>query len=183
MTNPEIIKSWVWDEVKAVYIDDKLNIELDQFLEQGHNVHVKSNMLALMLVAAQKDFWQADEDTLRQLAKQFTDLILENGLPGSGHTSQDHPMYQWLESYVDKQKYEQLQQLLTATKVTKDTSESPSVVAEISMSASEVNEQPTENETSQDVKNSTNDQYWLIGIFLLLIIVGVFQGTRPPKTI
>ena len=101
VTNPEIIKSWVWDEVKDVYMDDKHNLGLDKFLEQGHNVHVKTNMLAIMLVAAHKGFWQADEETLKELAEKFAQLVKENGLPGSGHTQAEHPMLEWIKPKID----------------------------------------------------------------------------------
>lgn len=56
VTSPEIIKDWVWEEVKAVYIDDKLNLKLDEFLSSNYQVQVQTNMLAVMLVAIQKDF-------------------------------------------------------------------------------------------------------------------------------
>lgn len=186
VTNPDIIKSWVWDEVKAVYIDDKLNINLDKFLEQGHNVHVKSNMMAVMLVAAQKEFWQADEETLKQLAEQFTALVLENGLPGSGHTSPDHPLYQWLENYVAAEQYAQLQQLLNATRVDGSVEQAPSVVAEIMMD--DVKERYQPKPEAQDTSPQETDKqteidsyYWLVMLILLLLIVGGYRGAQLPK--
>ncbi len=69
VTNPDIIKSWAWDEVKSVYLDDRYHLGVDRFLEQGANVHVKTNMMAILMVAAQKGFWQADETTLQQVAQ------------------------------------------------------------------------------------------------------------------
>ncbi|GAB3092538.1 cobaltochelatase subunit CobN [Pseudomaricurvus hydrocarbonicus] len=136
VTNPGIVKSWVWDEVKAVYVDDKLDIGLDEFLEQNHNVHVKANMLAIMLVAAHKGFWDADADTLQQLAEKFTQLLLDHGLPGSGHTAPNHPLYDFIQPYVDAEKYQQLQQLLAATRVEAARVRAPSVVAEITLADS-----------------------------------------------
>ncbi|WP_240945843.1 cobaltochelatase subunit CobN [Pseudomaricurvus alkylphenolicus] len=196
VTNPAVIKSWVWDEVKAVYIDDKLELGLDRFLEQDHNVHVKSNMLAVMLVAAQKEFWQAEQQTLEQLAQQFTDLVLANGLPGSGHTSPDHPLFDWLQSYVSAAQYQQLQQLLSATKVDASVEAAPSVVAEISLQdaakqpssdSQSSSQQPSQTQTQSDQSSSTEalafDYYWLLLLGLLLVGIGWYRGSRVPVAV
>lgn len=185
VTNPDVVKSWVWDEVKRVYMDDGHNLGLDTFLEEGHNVHVKSNMLAVMLVAAHKEFWQADEQTLQALSEKFTDLILANGLPGSGHTSPDHPLYEWLESYVPAEKYSQLQQLLTATRVQKSVQSPPVVIAEVSLDT------PVEKTREAAVEKTADSQaitelarqywYWLLALVGLLIIGG-YRGIARPAT-
>lgn len=133
VTNPDVVKSWVWDEVKAVYIDDKLDIQLDAFLEQNHNVHVKSNMLAVMLVAAEKQFWQANEETLQQLAGEFAQLIIEHGLPGSGHTTPNHPVFDFIEQYVSAEQYAQVQQLLLDTRIESEPQTAPNSISEITL--------------------------------------------------
>ena len=92
ITSPHIVRSWVWDEVKAVYLDDKYAIGVSKFLAQDDNVHVRTNVQAILLVAAHKGFWQADESALRALSESFARAVVEHGLPGSGHTRPDHPM-------------------------------------------------------------------------------------------
>jgi len=183
VTNPDVIKSWVWDEVKSVYIDDSLDIGLDAFLEKGHNVHVKSNILAVMLVASQKGFWQADEKTIKEIAEKFTQLLLENGLPGSGHTSPDHPLYEWLERYVAADQYAQLQQLLAATKVDARVEQAPTVVAEITLDDISDPQEESQQETSKDKIETTESEnyYWLGLLFLLLLAAGAYRGSRVPR--
>lgn len=92
VTSPHIVKSWVWDEVKAVYLDDKHGIGLSEFLSEGPNVHVKTNMQAVLLVAAHKGFWDARPEELQALSEAFARAVVEHGLPGSGHTRPDHPV-------------------------------------------------------------------------------------------
>lgn len=101
VTRPDIIKDWAWNEVKRVYIDDDLKLGLDQFLEQGHNAQVKANMVALMLVAAQKGLWKPDTASAQQLSQTLAKLVIKNGLPGSGHTAPNHPMWKWMEQHLD----------------------------------------------------------------------------------
>jgi cobaltochelatase CobN len=186
VTNPGVVKSWVWDEVKQVYLDDKFNLGLDQFLQQGHNVHIKTNMLALMLVAAQKDFWDADQHTLEQIAEQFSALVLAHGLPGSGHTTQDHPIYEWLQGYTTADQYTQLQALLQATKVTPAVVDTPTIISEITL-ADDMTESPTATQSEHDIeKNAPSPNHTLIyalsATIILLLIIGWLRGAKSPAT-
>ena len=58
-------------------------------------------MLAIMMVAAQKGFWQTDAATVRRLGGELARLTAKNGLPGSGHTAPNHPMWAWLAPQLD----------------------------------------------------------------------------------
>lgn len=102
VTRPDLIKQWAWDEVKETWFDDKQKLGLPRFLAQGHNAHVKAQMLAIFMVAAEKGFWQADEPTLRQMGGELARLVAKNGLPGSGHTAPNHPMWTWLAPRIDQ---------------------------------------------------------------------------------
>ena len=134
VTNPEIVRDWAWEEVKRVYVDDALDIGLDEFLEQGHNAHVKSNVLAVMLVAVHKGFWEADAATVRELAEGYVRLVVENGLPGSGHTAADHPMHAWLGGHVDAEALADLEAVLDRARPApaSEPAPAPSAIAEIS---------------------------------------------------
>lgn len=116
VTNPEIVKSWVWDEVKQVYLNDKHGLGLDKFLASGRNVHVKTNMQAILLVAASKGFWQASDAELKVLGSDFAELVAKHGLPGSGHTRPDHPLFDWLLPRLEPQQRAALQQTLAAAR-------------------------------------------------------------------
>ena len=101
VTRPDLVSNWAWDEVKAVYFDDKQKLGLPQFLGQGHNAHVKAQMLAIFMVAAEKGFWKTDATTIKQMGGELARLVARNGLPGSGHTAPNHPMWQWLAPQLD----------------------------------------------------------------------------------
>jgi cobaltochelatase CobN len=140
VTNPDVIQSWAWDEVKDVYVDDRYQIGLDEFLQQDANVHVKTNMMAILLVAAQKQFWQTDEQTLQQLGQAWVDLLLEHGLPGSGHTQPDHPVFEWIKPHLRADQVEPLQQLLDRARVDAKQTSSPSTISELQRADQGANE-------------------------------------------
>ena len=96
VTRPDLVKNWAWDEVKAVYFGDSQKLGLPKFLGQGQNAHVKAHMLAIFMVAAEKGFWKTDAATIKQMGGELARLVSKNGLPGSGHTAPNHPMWQWL---------------------------------------------------------------------------------------
>ena len=108
VTRPDLVKNWAWDEVKAVYFDDAHKLGLPEFLGQRHNAHVKAHMLAVFMVAAEKGFWKTDPETIRTMGGELARLVAANGLPGSGHTSPDHPMWGWLAPQLDRGDAQQL---------------------------------------------------------------------------
>ncbi|MEH6472305.1 MAG: cobaltochelatase subunit CobN [Halopseudomonas sp.] len=169
VTSPGLIDDWVWDEVKRVYVDDGLELGLDQFLRQQHNAHVYSNMMAIMLVAADKGFWDTDEATRRDLAQQFVELILANGLPGSGHTHPDHPLYAAIQPYLEAQQQQALAQLLQASRLPEQPqSEQPSRITELQP-------QPASQSEAQAL-----DFGWrgFAAALALLFVVGLYRGRR-----
>ncbi|MFT6450146.1 MAG: cobaltochelatase CobN [Oleispira sp.] len=200
VTSPEIIKSWVWEEVKSVYIDDSLNVGLDEFLKDSHNVHVQTNILAVMLVAIDKGFWQTDEATTQQLAEAFAKNIIEKGIPGSGHTHANHPIYDFVKPLLDAEKAQKLEQTLAASRmsyqqddVEKDSAEqAPTRIQEINLEnpdQSSLDEQPeqvssnqqsSEQESVDDKEVGTVDSYLygLLALVLLLMLIGFVRARR-----
>ena len=184
VTNPEIVRGWVWDEVKKVYMDDALDLGLDEFLEEGRNVHVKTNMLAVMLVAAQKGFWQPDQATLKELAKEFTRLVAEHGLPGSGHTSPDHPVMKFVGKRLDAQTRTRLQEVLAAARDPDPTTEEPVTtrMAEITPEQPSHRPQETRGDERQATPTPSAPLWPLAALAGLLLLGGLINGGRHART-
>ena len=107
-TDPDLFPDTIWDDAKSIYIDDRYNLGLETFFREAGRKPVKANILAILLVAAQKNYWQADDETIRQLAGEFANVVIEAGLPGSGHTRPDHPMLHWIDNYLPPETAAQL---------------------------------------------------------------------------
>ncbi len=189
VTNPDIIKSWVWDEVKSVYLDDKHSLGLDEFLEQGSNVHVKANMEAILLVAAHKGFWKADDTTLDELAEQFATHVVENGLPGSGHTRPGHPMLSWIDPRLDEPLREAFQQAREAARQPEpEALQQPVSITEI-QATEQTPQKPEKSEEAPAAEPPANEPVgdnqllWLTAAMLLLLLLGgLLHGARGHAT-
>lgn len=159
-----------------MYLDDRYQLGVDEFLGQGANVHVKTNMMAILLVAAEKGFWQADEATLQLLGQQWVDLLLQHGLPGSGHTRPDHPVFEWIMPRLREDQRQPLQEMLAKAQVAAVTpSSGPTTMSELqteqsSAKASEI--EPTPG------SNTRVTLAWLSLLVLasLLITIGFMRG-------
>ena len=174
-TSPEIIRSWVWQDLKAIYIDDSLELGLDEFFQQPHNVHVQSNILAVMLVAIEKGFWQAQRKTQTQLAQKFAKNIIENGIPGSGHTHANHPVYDFIKPMLSAELNRQLAEVLAAA--------SHSPVGDLGAGIQHIQEISTQVNKHQDNPNtqqraetlSAQQQPLLLGLVMMILLL-VFAG-------
>ena len=179
VTSPDIIDDWVWQEVKAVYIDDSLGLGLDEFLARDHNVHVQSNMLAVMLVAIDKGFWQADAATIQQLAQQFANNIIKNGIPGSGHTHAKHPIYDFVKSQLSAEQAETLELVLAKSRMPDAVENNqPTRVQEINLEQVKLIEPEADKASNTTLQSSIVNQYlyWLLGVALLVMLAGIVHG-------
>ena len=187
ITNPTLVGDWAWGEVKAVYIDDRYQLGLDEFLEQGHNAHVKANMLAVMLVAIHKQFWQASDETVQQLAEDFSRLVAENGLPGSGHTDPDHPMLPWLEQYLPAELWQQLQRQIQ--NAVQPEAQDPEVHRISELELADTTESPNEGsdaEQQADGSSELNISLWpklIVALLALTVVAGFIASIRRNKRI
>ncbi|MGM0411894.1 MAG: cobaltochelatase subunit CobN [Pseudomonadota bacterium] len=101
VTNPGIVRDWMWDEVHETYLEDKRDLGLDEFLAESGNRPVRAHIQAVLLVAVDKGYWSPDEEVVEDLARSFAEYVAEEGLPGSGHTTPDHPMLDRVRKHLD----------------------------------------------------------------------------------
>src|SRR5690606_34586984 len=183
VTNPEIVRSWAWDEVKAVYFDDRYELGLDEFLAEGNNAHVKANMLAILLVAAHKGFWEASPETLAEVAGEFATLVTENGLPGSGHTTPDHPMLEWIQPQLSAELRDALQRAIDNARGAprRPDSAAASTISELS-GAAEDQQQGADgaqaSERGEGADGAPSRGLWLLLAAFALVAAGMATGLR-----
>lgn len=73
VVSPEIVRDDQWQEYKEVYLDDKYQLDINQWFEQ-HHPQAQAQLIERMLEAARKEYWQTDAQTLQDLAQRYQHL-------------------------------------------------------------------------------------------------------------
>jgi len=79
VVDPKLTRDDQWQEFFEVYVEDKLDVGINEFFEQV-NPESQAAMLETMLEANRKDYWQADEETLKKMVERFTELANKHDL-------------------------------------------------------------------------------------------------------
>ncbi|MEI6893323.1 MAG: cobaltochelatase subunit CobN [Colwellia sp.] len=74
VVDPNLVRNDQWDEFVDVYVNDKLNLELDKWFEEI-NPAALASMMERMLEAERKDYWQTDTERLKQLVEKYIELV------------------------------------------------------------------------------------------------------------
>ena len=187
ITNPTLVGDWAWEEVKAVYIDDRHELGLDEFLAEGHNAHVKANMLAVMLVAIHKEFWAADQSTIEQLASEFAELVAQNGLPGSGHTDPNNPMLPWLQQHLGEEQWQALQQKMESAAQPQTPEAEQHRITELNEDLQPPQTQQQAEQASQQAEAndaaSESQWQWLLLALALIAVAGFARSLYSSKEV
>jgi cobaltochelatase CobN len=77
-TATEMVESSDWDEVKAVFVDDKFGLDMDRFFDRA-NPHAQQVMLSNLLGAADRGHWQASQADLEQIATRLATSVRDHG--------------------------------------------------------------------------------------------------------
>ncbi|MEQ5800653.1 cobaltochelatase subunit CobN [Halomonas sp. H10-9-1] len=197
VTSPQVVRSWVWDEVDAVYFQDRHGLGLDDFLAAGHNVHVKTHMQATALLAAKRGYWQADAATLERLTGEFAEAVIEHGLPGSGHAHPDHPLLPWLAERLDDERREAFTAVIEAARLARrEPQAAPTTIREVTPQAALAEQPPpapvapvapvvgaeaAEEELAAAAEGGTPLLPWLLALAALLLLMGGFAYGRRAR--
>jgi len=73
VVDPNLVRNDQWDEYFDIYVDDKLNMELDKWFEQV-NPEALARMMERMLEANRKDYWQASPERLQKLVETYSEF-------------------------------------------------------------------------------------------------------------
>ena len=79
VVDPNLIRNDQWDEYLDIYVNDKLDLKLNQWFKDI-NPAAFARMMERMLEAERKDYWQADPERLKQLVEQYVAVVNNNDL-------------------------------------------------------------------------------------------------------
>jgi len=167
---PELVRNDQWDEYHDIYVDDKLQLALDQWFKDT-NPAALARMMERMLEAQRKEYWDADPARLAQLIKQYVELVNDNDLLVLNET---------LEAHVNELASGFGLAPLQAVKALPTLAEQ--VAASQQASGQEVSGQQLQKQkqSSQSVEPSYFIYYALAAMLLLMLAGGLWQAM--PRT-
>lgn len=74
VVDPNIVRSDQWDEFFDVYVDDKLELGLDEWFEKT-NPEALARMMQRMLEAERKEYWKASPERLKKLVETYSEFV------------------------------------------------------------------------------------------------------------
>jgi len=188
VVDPNLTRDDQWQEFFEVYVEDKLDVGITEFFEQV-NPESQAVMLETMLEANRKEYWEADEETLKKMVERFAamankhDLFIDNDK---------------LREYVGQQAAGfglelTLPELDPAASLPADqqASETAAELSEPNESTAQQPEQPTEQIEGQKLENvgaaEAIDQEWdmqlvaALSLSMLFFLSGVLLQIRPMR--
>ncbi len=82
---PDMLEDHIWQEYKEVYVDDKLALGTQKYFEEN-NPEALHEMTGIMLESIRKGFWEADQQTIEDIAVNHAELMEKFDLPPIDNT-------------------------------------------------------------------------------------------------
>ncbi|HBC56326.1 MAG TPA: cobaltochelatase subunit CobN [Gammaproteobacteria bacterium] len=82
--DPALVRDDQWQALFEVYVQDVHDLALNEWFSEV-NPHAQSQIMARMLEAIRKDYWQADELTLQTLVERYQQLVTQHNLVVDNH--------------------------------------------------------------------------------------------------
>ncbi len=85
VTTPDMVKDSDWNEVYDIYIKDKYDLGLDEFLKT-ENPYQYQSITARMIETARKGYWDASDEVLEDLAEEYAESVADYDVTCCHHT-------------------------------------------------------------------------------------------------
>ena len=85
VTTPDDIYQEQWNELYSTYVEDRYNMNLKKFFSES-NPWAYQSILARMLEAIRKGYWNASTDVRQRLALGYVESVLDKGIACCDHT-------------------------------------------------------------------------------------------------
>lgn len=86
--SPDVVKDYQWQNMHDIYVQDKLELELNEWFE-AHAPEAQVRMMERMLEAVRKDFWEASDETKKQLLEAYIDKVNKHQFTPASETLRD----------------------------------------------------------------------------------------------
>jgi len=177
VVDPNLIRNDQWDEYLDIYVNDKLNLELDQWFKDI-NPAAFARMMERMLEAERKDYWQADPERLKQLVEQYIDVVNNNDLVILNDAVKEHVNELAQGFGLAPLTAKTMAAMAAAADMQKAINKQQLAKRQSNNAEQQIEGQKLEKQTTQAIKPNNVIYYSLFGIFLLIACGAIWQSRR-----
>lgn len=177
VVDPNLIRNDQWDEYLDIYVNDKLNLELDQWFKDI-NPAAFARMMERMLEAERKDYWQADPERLKQLVEQYIDVVNNNDLVILNDAVKEHVNELAQGFGLAPLTAKTMAAMAAAAGMQKAINKQQLAKRQSNNAEQQIEGQKLEKQTTQAIKPNNVIYYSLFGIFLLIACGAIWQSRR-----
>lgn len=82
---PDMVTDSDWNEIYNIYVNDKYDLGTKEFFNSS-NPHAYQSMTARMLETTRKGYWDAFDEVILSLVKEYVESVVGNGVTCCHHT-------------------------------------------------------------------------------------------------
>ena len=94
-TVPESVDDAMWQESFEVYVEDKHDLEMEAFFET-HSPFAYQDLTARMVETIRKGYWEADDETVARLLREYVESVEAHGVGCAEHTCGNPRLLQYV---------------------------------------------------------------------------------------
>ncbi|MDR0355578.1 MAG: cobaltochelatase subunit CobN [Deltaproteobacteria bacterium] len=206
VTTPEEISPELWNETYSVYVEDKYELGVDEFMD-AENAWAYQSLTGRMLESIRKGFWEAPQDVQEELSRDYAVSVITRGVACCDHTCNNPQFHQMVlniislpgvlspelvaefKMAVEKAGQASLEEMVAAREQLLENLEGGSQGQAIEASAEAGPESESELESVRGLKMETvtadeetslpsSGVEWTASVFVLAIVVLLFFGLR-----
>lgn len=159
-TTPDLVTDSDWDKMYKTMILDSQNVGVDEFLKE--NAYQYQSITARMIETIRKESWDASDEVLQNLVKEYVESVAENGVTCCHHTCGNALLNEYVQGVmsvpgvVDEETAEKYNELMQeATEASQQSSESSSHRSKGHQTSIEEKLNQTASNTREEASNQT----------------------------
>ena len=176
---PDLVKDHLWEEYKRVYIDDELELGMREYFEEK-NPYALQEMTAVMLETVRKGMWNADAETVKELAELHAELVDEFGAGCTGFVCNNAKLNELIKENISaaelKEKYSQAIASIRNAPAEEAVEKSEEVKG-MKLKEEKIEEEPT----ITDLLKNNRNALLLIGGLIVLALTAFIAGSIRRK--
>ncbi|MBU2871687.1 cobaltochelatase subunit CobN [Colwellia sp. E2M01] len=177
VVDPDVVRDDQWDEFADIYVNDKLDMGLDEWFEEV-NPKALAHMMERMLEAERKDYWETDPERLKSIVEKYIEFVEKYDLIVLNDSVRDHANELAKGFGLQPMQNAKSMKDMAIEKMKQKELDTQQAQANESNPTEQVEGQKLEKQSNQDEVEPDNFVWQALGAMLLIIVLGGIYQRR-----